>query len=165
MGRVHIFMCYSVNDYVKSAWWADLLKGKLVNSLDAQASAVPTALWRCSLIWRLPSPGGSLPAPVLIFWNVVTNKSQSSFVYTCLVPEEQVGHFSWRNRFQCIMSLALGISEGWIREGRKCFSRIPVWHHLFQLRAFMQKEVLSLSLDAGSCKWNEPGCWCGKMSA
>lgn len=29
-----------------------------------------------------------MPASVLIFWNVVTNEAQGSFVHTCLVPEE-----------------------------------------------------------------------------
>lgn len=31
---------------------------------------------------------------VLIFWNVVTNKSHRSFVHTCLVPEELACHIS-----------------------------------------------------------------------
>lgn len=47
----------------------------------------------------------------MIFWNVVTNKSQSFFVHTFFVPEELGCPLFLKQFLQGSMPLALGVSE------------------------------------------------------
>lgn len=76
-----------------------------------------------------------MPAPVLIFWNVVTNETQASFVHTCLVPEE----LGWPLFLKELIPVYHVLGQVLVREGRRCFSRTPVQHRLVLLRELVQK--------------------------
>lgn len=102
-------------------------EGKFRLGLGAQAPAVSTTPWH-------PSLGESVPAPVLIFWNVVTNEAQGSFVHTCLVPEE----LGW-----LLEGMDSSVSCPWpgVGAGRKrVLFQAPVQHCLCLGRESVQRE-------------------------